>query len=237
MTSKESQSAKFIDLHGHQSSSKSEDRDFLYIYSYSPKINDLPKEGQFFSAGVHPWEIEDARTSFEEIKRLCGESNCLMVGEAGLDRSIVDDSDLGQQEEVFKWHIQLANELKKPLIIHNVKCLSEIFRLHKQYPNHSNWVLHDFNGSLSDIQECQRRGIAMSLGPRFYESQTARIAHTISDHKIDLNLIFFETDERGDINIQTIYEKFAQKQEIEIDDLKDRIWQNLKALLGTNLTS
>ncbi|MGI4992618.1 TatD family hydrolase [Halobacteriovorax sp. GFR7] len=235
MTSKESESAKFIDLHGHSGPNKTAPIEDLRIYSYSPQINDLPKEGQYFSAGVHPWRLKEALNSFEEVKKLCRMESCLMVGEAGLDRAI--DSDLATQEKVFRWHIELANELNKPLIIHNVRCLSEIFRLHKSYPGHTAWVLHDFNGTIKDMNDCHERRVYTGLGPRFYESSNAKISSTILNNKVDLEYIFFETDDRRDLEISDIYREFAKRQELDLADLKEQIWHNLRRLLGKNLTT
>ena len=239
MTSKEYQSAKFIDLHGHNQDQKACSSEDFCIYSYSPKINDLPMEGRFYSAGVHPWQLTNAKESFEEISKLCKSNNCLLVGEAGLDRAILKDTEslsLHDQEEVFIWHINLAMELNQPLIIHNVRCLSDIFRLHKSFPKHGPWILHDFNGSYEDTLECIKRGIFMSLGPRFYESSNAKIARAVAHNKLDLDYIFFETDERRDIKVQEIYQQFAKLQKIELSYLKERVWKNLEALLGSNLT-
>ncbi|WP_412471375.1 TatD family hydrolase [Halobacteriovorax sp. RT-1-4] len=235
MTSKESESAKFIDLHGHSGPNKTTSIEDFCIYSYSPQINDLPVDGQYYSAGVHPWKLSDAVTSFEEVKKMCRLDNCLMVGEAGLDRAI--ETDLREQEKIFSWHIELANELGKPLIIHNVRCLSDIFRLHKFYQGHTAWVLHDFNGTFKDLNDCHERQIYTSLGPRFYESSNAKIRSTILNNKVDLEYIFFETDDRSDVEISHIYEEFTTRQELELTDLKERIWHNLSRLLGRNLTT
>ncbi len=234
MTSKESESAKFIDLHGHSGPNKTAPIEDFCIYSYSPQINDLPKEGQYFSAGVHPWRLTDALASFEEVKKLCKVNLCLMVGEAGLDRAI--ETNLKIQEKVFSWHIKLANELNKPLIIHNVRCLSEIFRLHKAYPGHTPWILHDFNGTMKDMTDCHERTIYTCLGPRFYESSNAKISSTILNNKVDLEYIFFETDDRRDLKVSDIYCEFAKRQELDLSDLKEQIWHNLRRLLGKDLT-
>ncbi|EPZ50654.1 hydrolase, TatD family [Bacteriovorax sp. BAL6_X] len=233
MTSKESESAKFIDLHGHSRPNKTAPIEDFCIYSYSPQINDLPQAGQFFSAGVHPWRLSGAKESFEQVKKLSHMELCLMIGEAGLDRAI--DTDLKKQEKVFSWHIELANQLNKPLIIHNVRCLSEIFRLHKSYPGHTPWVLHDFNGTLSDMNNSHERRIYTSLGPRFFESSNAKISSTILNNKVDLEYIFFETDDRRDLKVSAIYREFAIRQELELTELKEQIWHNLVHLLGKSL--
>ncbi|POB14240.1 TatD family hydrolase [Halobacteriovorax sp. DA5] len=234
MTSKESESAKFIDLHGHSGSNKTTSIEDFRIYSYSPQINDLPRDGQFYSAGVHPWKLTDAVSSFEEVKKLCRLDDCLLVGEAGLDRAI--ETDLNEQEKIFTWHIELANELGKPLIIHNVRCLSDIFRLHKTHKDHTAWILHDFNGTIKDLKDCHERKIYTSLGPRFYESSNAKIQETILNNKVDLEYIFFETDDRSDLEISQLYKEFAVRQKLQLADLKEQIWCNLSRLLGKNLT-
>lgn len=233
MTSKSSQSAKFIDLHGHHPLGQTQQNEVVAIYSFSPQINDLPSPGQWFCAGVHPWKLNHFNEDFELVKKLANQDNCLMIGEAGLDRSI--DTELGKQEEIFCQHIELAIAMDKPLIIHNVRSLNDVLRLHKKYKKHTSWVLHDFNGSMQEMQSCHERKIYTSLGPRFFESSTAKIAQTILNNSIELEYIFFETDDRADICISAIYEKFAEIQKIDLNELKEQICNNFKALLGKNL--
>ncbi len=235
MTSKESQSAKFIDLHGHRASHGPTSESEIHIYSYSPKINELPYPKQYFSAGVHPWRLEDAENDFKQIKSLCLDENCLMVGEAGLDRAI--ETPIKDQRNIFEWHIKLSMELEKPLIIHNVRALDEILALHKLYRPKQAWVLHDFNGNEIQMNSCHEHGIYTSLGPRFYESKTAKIAKHLLKNKVKLEYIFFETDDRNELEIKRVYEEFARIQDVDLHDLRKKICHNLTRLLGKNLMS
>lgn len=95
-----------------------------------------------FSAGIHPHSItENIEEKFVWLKDITKDKNCVAIGECGLDGLInIDDS---IQEEVFERQIELANERKKPLIIHCVRRFSKIIHFKKKAK--VPMVIHGFN--------------------------------------------------------------------------------------------
>ncbi len=79
-------------------------------------------ENVFFAAGVHPYH----HGQYDEkiVRDFLADPKCIAVGECGLDYyRLPEDSkekevEVAAQKEVFKAHIHLAKELKKPLIVH-----------------------------------------------------------------------------------------------------------------------
>ncbi len=74
--------------------------------------------GLFPTAGLHPHDA----TSFDEtaraaIRGLCSRDECVGVGETGLDY-FKEFSPRAAQRESFRWHLELARELDKPIVIH-----------------------------------------------------------------------------------------------------------------------
>ena len=67
------------------------------------------------SIGVHPHDA--GRTALEEVSALASEDKVVAIGETGLD-FFRDWSPFDQQRKLFIASINLAKELKKPLIIH-----------------------------------------------------------------------------------------------------------------------
>ena len=83
-----------------------------------------PKEGEWYSVGIHPWHVPAAVTSnvrceMNMLPSLVGHPQVLAIGEAGLDK--LADAPIAVQIEVFEYQAQLSAELGKPLVIHLVK--------------------------------------------------------------------------------------------------------------------
>lgn len=76
----------------------------------------------FFAAGVHPYE----KDKFDEklLLKYLSHPKCVAVGECGLDyyRLPKDEDEKlkekKEQKEIFKKHIEIAKDVKKPLIVH-----------------------------------------------------------------------------------------------------------------------
>src|ERR1035437_9215810 len=55
---------------------------------------------------------------FQELRRLALHPKVVAIGECGLDYFHCEPSDIPAQIEAFEKHIAIANELKKPLMLH-----------------------------------------------------------------------------------------------------------------------
>ncbi len=74
----------------------------------------LRKEGEWYSAGIHPWHVPAAVTSnvrceMNVLSSLIGHPQVLAIGEAGLDK--LADAPIAVQIEVFEYQAQLSVEL------------------------------------------------------------------------------------------------------------------------------
>ncbi|QQR64826.1 TatD family hydrolase [Candidatus Kaiserbacteria bacterium] len=78
-------------------------------------------EGVFATVGMHPTHTsgEHAETfEYEDFRSLARNEKVVAIGECGLDYFRVDKEMKGEEEAVFLKHIQLANEVGKPLMLH-----------------------------------------------------------------------------------------------------------------------
>lgn len=84
-----------------------------------PSMRDLvaPFPQVAISCGVHPLYIAKHALVKEELATYVRDEQVVAVGETGLDYFYDPDSKEIQQES-FAYHIELANEVEKPLIIH-----------------------------------------------------------------------------------------------------------------------
>lgn len=104
-------------------------------------------ENVFYAAGVHPYELNgfDEELLREHLK----DEKCIAVGECGLDYyRLKDAADKDMQKRYFVAQLEMAIELKKPVIIHSRDANEDSYTLLKKYAKDlCGGVLHCFNAS------------------------------------------------------------------------------------------
>ncbi|MDE6587336.1 MAG: TatD family hydrolase [Paramuribaculum sp.] len=133
----------------------------------APSLDEPLNADLLWSAGIHPWEADKATPEMLDLlRRRVAEPQVVAVGEAGLDR--VKGPSLVVQEEVFRAQARIADEAGKPLIIHAVRTIPEIIRLHKEMKPRVAWIIHGFRGGKEAARQLLARpGIYISLGSRY----------------------------------------------------------------------
>jgi Tat protein secretion system quality control protein TatD with DNase activity len=84
------------------------------------------------------------------------------IGECGLDRNI--DLPLDIQTSIFKRHIELAETLQKPLVIHCVRAFSELIALKKNTKSTVPWIIHGFHKKEEVFQQLLKHDFYFSFG-------------------------------------------------------------------------
>lgn len=76
------------------------------------------RPGLFPTAGIHPHDASDVNDEIRaSIRELCRAEECVAVGETGLDY-FKEYSPREAQLTSFDWHLSLAAELQKPVVVH-----------------------------------------------------------------------------------------------------------------------
>lgn len=116
--------------------------------------------------------------------------NCVAVGECGLDKMIATPLEL--QQQLLRIHIEVANQLRKPLIVHCVRAHNEMIALCKKNKPQAGGVIHAFSGSYEVAQQYVDLGFYLGIGGTItYErAQKTRAAAA----KIPLEFLVLETD-------------------------------------------
>ena len=173
----------YLDVHSHTQHSTS---DTLVIRNQYPLTADTSEP---FSVGIHPWFLNDFEAQWNALIPLAQHFNCWAIGECGLDKNVT--SHLPLQQEIFLRHIELAESLELPLIIHCVKAYAEVIQLRKRTHSQQLWILHGFRKNLKVAQELIAHGIAISFGtPLLYSYQLQEVFK-----KIPPEYRFFESDD------------------------------------------
>jgi len=216
----------FVDIHTHAAKTADNLIQIVNLDLEQP----CPEQG-YYSYGIHPWALDSADFQEEKPMQLLKERlqspNVIALGEAGLDKF---HADFERQIKVFERQIVLSENLKKPMILHDVKSHNEIVALRKKHKAKQPWILHGFNGTKQDIQQLTGQGLILSIGESLLHSER-KIYNSFKF--IDLDFLFLETD-MLEVRIETIYEQAAKLLDIDVAVLQRRLFANFARLFGHN---
>ena len=173
---------------------------------------------QLYSLEFHPWYLN--LTSLDNIPSNIL-NNAAAIGEIGLDAQKGPSLDI--QINAFNKLLFIANNLNKPIIIHNVGCTGELFDSLKQYPK-LKVLIHGFIGKVTRLDEYLKRGYYVSLHPLALEK------YDLSSYIKGRNLenIGFETDDDATLNITQVIEKASSLLDIpNLETITDLTFETL----------
>ena len=195
-----------IDIHTHNNTAGNSIFNSGTLYLADKKI----------SVGIHPWYINaEWKNKLATIVGFAGKGNVVAIGECGID-ILKSPAPIELQEEIFKAHILLAEELRKPLIIHCVKAYDRLIALRKEMKPQQAWIVHGFRGKPKQTEQLIKAGFYISLGEKF-NPDSARI--------IPADRLFIESDESRS-PITDIYTMVAQAKGITAMELAQHTAQN-----------
>ncbi|OLR89974.1 TatD family hydrolase [Actinokineospora bangkokensis] len=100
-----------------------------------------------------------------ELEALAARPRVVAVGETGLDY-YWDYSPPAAQQEAFRWHIDLAKRVGKPLMIHDRQAHDDVLRVLAEEGAPETVVFHCFSGDLAFAERCLEQGFVLSFaGP------------------------------------------------------------------------
>ena len=221
----------FIDIHTHKKGKPVKGCVSVINFFAGEGDEPVPLEDTFFSIGLHPWHISNNRLKqdFELLRKSVINKYNIAIGETGLDRFA--KATMGAQKEVFEFHLKVAQNLKKPVIIHAVRTYPDIIEAYKKSGADVKLIFHGFNGNLQIARQLTDRNFYLSFGEDLFDNRkkTAAIFEATP-----LNNIFLETDESAK-SIVEIYEKAASIKKVNLGELKEYIFKNFNSCFGSKI--
>lgn len=208
----------YYDIHTHQLPLHPED---IAIVNRIVKLTGDIQPSSFLdtairSYGIHPWYIEEnVKEQLELLWEFVSGPGVVAIGEAGLDA--LAESPIGLQKEVFLAQARLAEETRKPFIIHCVRAWADLIACKKAVKPKVPWIIHGFRGKGELASQLVRLGFYLSLGDRFHP-EALRAAWPGS--------LFLETDDRS-IDIREVYQAVAEALDIPEEKLRIQIAKNI----------
>lgn len=118
----------------------------------------------YCALGVHPTEV--LKSNFEEdlklVKEWSKKEKVVAVGEIGLDY-YWDKSFVDEQKKFFIKQVEIARELKLPVLIHDREAHFDCFEILKDV-DEIPVVMHCFSGSLEFAEQCIEKGFYIAFG-------------------------------------------------------------------------
>lgn len=195
--------------------------------------------------GLHPADNTSEVFDVDFYKKLAAHQKVVGIGETGFDYFHMSISDKARQQEIFEKHISIANEFKKPLMLHlrNGKNGESAYEdaldiLKKHAKVHGN--VHFFAGNLDEAHGFIKLGFRLSF------TGVITFARNYDEviKNIPLNMIMTETDApfvapipyRGQRNepayvIETV-NKIAEIRGEPVDKLLNQLYNNAKELFS-----
>lgn len=120
-------------------------------------------ERVFAAVALHPTRAKDfGSVERETLRELVRHPKVVAVGETGLDY-YWDFSPPAPQQEAFRWHIELAKQTGKPLMIHDRDAHEDILRILEEEGAPSTVIFHCFSGDEDFARRCVRAGYVLSF--------------------------------------------------------------------------
>jgi len=205
------------------------------LYDAKIEVVNLPvhaiEKPNYYSYGLHPWYIKK-ETCFEELEKLQNlvyEKRCLAVGECGLDK--LSTVDFALQQEIFIEQVKIANDVKKPLIIHCVKAFNELINCLNHNDNKVPVVIHGFNNNENIARVMVNEGYYFSFGKALlgYDSNAAKAIINVGRKNF-----FLETDD-ADLSIKYVYKKASELLGIDEEIIKQQLQSNFENVFKLKL--
>ena len=218
-------------------------------------VNDLPKadiisqrnENIFFAVGAHPYNINGYDEQiFRKYAKNC---KCIAIGECGLDyfRLPKDEKqkqlEKAQQKRVFIAQLDLAVELRLPVILHIRDANEDSFAILKEYANAlAGAVLHCYNASPLLLELHSIGQFYYGIGGVLTFKNAKNLVEILP--RIPKNRLLLETDApyltpepyRGKRNepayTQFVAKKMAEILDLTINEVVELTTKNAKQLFG-----
>ena len=211
------------------------------------KMRDMLKgfDNVSLSCGVHPLDISDEPFDGVRMLKLAQEDKVIAIGETGLDYYYSSSNKL-EQQSAFAQQIEIANELKKPLIVHTRDAREDTIALLKEgNAQNCGGVLHCFTENQWMAEKALELGFYISISGII----TFKNAEALRDvvRNIPLDRLLIETDSpylapvpyRGKQNqpayVKEVGEYLATLKGVSADELMSTTSQNFEKLLNISL--
>ena len=189
----------------------------------------------YFAVGIHPYHAKEYNKDY--LQKFVKHPKCVAIGECGLDyyrlpdtiKEIEEEKKL--QKEVFIEHIEMAKELKLPLIVHIRDSSADCLEILQEYAGEEGGVLHCYNADES-LLKLSDRGFFYGIGGVITFKNAKKLINVYP--KISIDKLIIETDapyltphpHRGKRN-EPSYTKLVALKMSELSNIEQKVLEEI----------
>jgi TatD DNase family protein len=143
------------------------------------------------SFGIHPWYLDSAPENWPDMLRGRLLSMPSGVGETGLDFTIEKFS-RDMQENFFRAHIRIANELDRPVSIHCRKAWQRLIGILNEECPRCRGLVHSYSGAAEMVPMLESLGLYISFSGAITGSNNKRGCRSVK--AVSAGRLLIETD-------------------------------------------
>lgn len=219
------------------------------LLSSEQAVHLAQKHGIYAAVGVHPHEarlfVKDDQLdpkALEHLEALLREDRVVAIGEIGLDH-FKDHSPRPSQLLLFQAQLELAQSLKKPVVIHNRQAEGDLLSLLRKFKVRG--VVHSFTGDEGLARKILDLGFYLGINGIITFTKSVSLREAV--RAIALERLLLETDapylapipHRGRRNqplyVRQVAECMAQIRRLSLEELAEATTQNAIRLFGLEL--
>jgi TatD DNase family protein len=197
------------------------------------------------AVALHPNEapvVKDLKHDLAIIEKLAQRPRVRAIGETGLDYFRTPPELRGVQQESFKWHIELAKQEKKALVIHDRDSHDDILSILLEVGAPDVTVFHCFSGDVEMAKTCIDRGYILSFAGTITFKNAPQLREAVK--LVPIEQLLVETDSpfltpsphRGLLNspaqIATIVRAVAVERGEDLAELATALGENAERIFG-----
>lgn len=202
------------------------------------KTLELAKKFDIVKPALGLYPLEGLKLKEEEIEKeiefiLENKDQILAVGEIGLDAYWKKET-LEKQKPIFQEFIDLAEKIKKPVIVHSRNAEKECLEMLES--SKLKVVMHCFSGSLSLAKKIEDKGWSFSIPPSIVRSK--HFQELVE--KININQLLTESDapylgvKHGQRNepafVRETVKKIAELKALDEIEVENNLYMNFQGL-------
>jgi TatD DNase family protein len=198
------------------------------------------------AVALHPNEapvVADLEADWKIIAELAKEPRVRAIGETGLDYFRTPPELRKRQQDSFKWHIDLAKQTKKALVIHDRDSHEDVLSILLEVGAPENTVFHCFSGDAEMAKICIERGYILSFAGTLTFKNAPELREALK--LVPPEQLLVETDSpflapaphRGALNtpaqIANIVRAMAAEREEDVAQLATTLSDNAERIFGS----
>lgn len=178
--------------------------------------------------GIHPWYAEniDIPSFKERLRNILKAHPESGVGETGLDR-LKNKIISNDARELFSAHLEIADEMNRPIVVHGAKCWGEVYKECAKYKNIPSFLFHGFSRSGGLIPDIASINGFFSVGHSILNDHAINYRELVKELPVDRILVESDCDGTKEIpSLKSIVEKLSEIRSMEFSEMNETIDEN-----------